>query len=142
MRLRATTYHSSFRSVETHQLIVGIQAAAVVHVVACKRVQHGLAHRGVPASNRDMAAMSRMPNQDSSTASASFLHTPYYGRTGDISSCRFLCSISTRYVRQKHSHKETDDQDGDDADALHILPEGFPLQLDRQLHGQRFLQSQ
>jgi hypothetical protein len=81
-------------------------------------------------------------NKDSSTAPASFLHS--YGRTGDISSCRFLVQHinALNLVRQKHSHKEADDQDGDDADALHVLPECFPLQLDRQLHRQRFLQSQ
>lgn len=40
------------------------------------------------------------------------------------------------------SHKEADDKDGNDADALHVLPERFPLQLDRQLHRKRFLQPQ
>ncbi len=38
-----------------------------------------------------------------------------------------------------HSHEEADDQYGDDADAADILPECFPLQLDGQLHRQRFL---
>ena len=46
-----------------HQLVVGIQAAAVVHMVARERVQHGLAHRGVPASNSNTVAISRMSTQ-------------------------------------------------------------------------------
>jgi hypothetical protein len=80
-------------------------------------------------------------NTDANTDVAPFLHS--CRRICDNSSeCHHLQHIADWLVQTEHSHKEADDQDGHDADALHILPKCFPLQLNRQLHGERFLRPQ